>query len=148
MAAGALPRAATMSSCTHAAKYPDCGISRQIPESAKGYVSALRWAHDKCRVSISQFDTRALQQVLRGAQALMFTARRAVKDALLWDDVRKLVRVALRAGEIAAATEYVLASNFLFRVPSELLPLSYERCLEVDGGRTLQVELKRRKNRP
>ena len=118
------------------------------PDSAKGYVSALRWAHDKCRVSISQFDTRALQQVLRGAQALMFTARRAVKDALLWDDVRKLVRVALRAGEIAAATEYVLASNFMFRVPSELLPLSYERCLEVDGGRTLQVELKRRKNRP
>ena len=98
MAAGALPRAATMSSCTHAAKYPDCGISRQIPESAKGYVSALRWAHDKCRVGISPWDTRALQQVLRSAQALMFAARRAEKDALLWADVRKLVRVATRAG--------------------------------------------------
>ena len=35
------------------------------PDSAKGYVSALRWAHDKCRVSVSQFDTRALQQERR-----------------------------------------------------------------------------------
>ena len=92
--------------------------------------------------------SRALQQVLRGAQALTFAARRAAKDALLWADVRKLVRVATRAGEVAPATEYVLAPNFMFHVPSELLPLTYECCFEVDDGRTLQVELKRRKNRP
>ena len=63
---------------------------------------------------------------------------------------RLLIICALRRGELQQATAYNLAGNFLFRVPSELLPLEYERTKVINhqGKLARQVTLPKRKNKP
>ena len=91
--------------------------------------------------------TAAGSEDVRRASALMARAQ-ATGDAAMMEAAQGIMRnamarnpelaatvqqhSALRRGELQQATAYNLAGNFLFRVPSELLPLEYERTSVVN----------------
>jgi hypothetical protein len=122
--------------------------------SARKYVQAVRWAHDYLELDISAWDTRSLAQVLRGSEKLTGELRKA--KGVRWDLLRRLVQFSIRFGRRMQAVIYVLAAAFLFRVPSELLPLLFDnlqqhsqvREITVEGRPALEISLLKRKNRP
>ena len=123
------------------------------PSSAEKYLTAIRWAHDFAGLKIN-FDSRSLKQVLRGAFKLKGPP--AQVRAILWPLLRRLVRHASSRGQCEQSCAYVLAANFLFRVPSELIPLRFDNVdvhssvkeFVEDGRPVLEISLKSRKNRP
>lgn len=127
----------------------------RCPESAAKYVIAIRWAHTFVGVSNEVWDTASLRQVVQGAIKLRQSpVRKAV--AIRWPLLRQLVVHASSRSLLEQACAYVLAANFMFRVPSELLPLCFDnpdshsqvREVRSSGTIALEIRLKHRKNRP
>ena len=126
----------------------------RCPESAHKYVSAIRWAHHFMGVGVDKWDTASLAQVLKGSKKLRVEPVRKA-SAIRWPLLRRLVKHALLREEHEQATAYVLAANFLFRVPSELVPLRFDgldfhssvKEISNAGRAALEISLKSRKNR-
>lgn len=121
--------------------------------SAEGYVSAVRWLHDWARVPVSGWDTRALQQVLRGAVKLSAPTKKA--PPITWRIVRRMASRATSRGDHDFSLICVMAAVFMLRVPDELLPLCFSDLRQhsaltvVDphgSAPILLLELRSRKN--
>ena len=92
----------------------------------------LRWAHRFLRLS-STWDSSVLAQVRRGAAKGGPPPRPWL--ALQADSVRRLVQIAKDRGDMEQAAILAIGRLFLFRVPSECLPL------QVSGDHsTIQLE--------
>lgn len=125
--------------------------------SAAKYVAALVFFHDWQRHPTKAWDTRALRQRLRGLtkETLVSVPLRKARP-LMWPEVRRLIREARLLGRLDFALVCLFASVFLLRVPSECLPLCFDRLgehsslrLQTVGGRLeLVLSLRSRKNLP
>ena len=101
--------------------------------SASGYIAALRFACIFNRVGCASWDTPSVKQVLSGLKKI--TVRKEGTAGLKWKEVIQIRALAWIQGEFEFATMIVLACNFLFRVPNELVPLrwhSYDAHSKVD----------------
>ena len=127
----------------------------RCPDSAAKYVTAIRWAHVFLGFPTGEWDSPSLRQVIQGAIKLRCSPVRKAA-AIRWPLLRQLVRHSRRRGLLEQACAYVLAANFMLRVPSECLPLRFDnlelhsQMREVqDGGKiALEISLNRRKNKP
>ena len=100
------------------------------------YLKHLRWAHRLLRMDCSWF-TDTVKQVIRGAGNA--SVGRAPKVALVSKQVRDMVSIAMRSGELEVAALLAIARMFLLRVPSEGIPLSWSSShskVEVTEERT------------
>ena len=128
-------------------------------QSAKKYVQALRWLHDRFYCPIA-WDDRILQAHLRGVENISKNLGVfRTKPELSVDQIQQIIITADRWGEMEFATECSVTSEFLLRVPSECLRLcrdDLERHSKIDflGMSTssvptgMHLSLKKRKNCP
>ena len=128
------------------------------PFSGEKYLQAVRWAHVRLCLDTSAFDHESIKQIKKGGKK-DFRAQFGVafKPAITFLHLDALVNAAVQQGETEQAALYALAMNFLFRVPSELLPLCMDNLQEhsrvtftvgPDGKAILRIDLKTRKNCP
>ena len=108
------------------------------------YMQHLRWAHRFLRLS-NDWHTGVVAQIVRGIKKSPAPPR--LRLALQANDVRKLVKQAEAQGDLEMAAMLAVGRAFLFRMPSECIPLQLsgdhsEVTLE---GDVLQVMLSRRK---
>ena len=109
------------------------------------YLKHLRWAHRFLRME-NGWDTPVLRQVCRGRAKLSDPPKQ--KLALQATDVRALVKHALKVGDVEQAAILAAGRLFLFRVPSECIPLELNgqhSQLAVEDD-VLTITLMRRKN--
>ena len=121
--------------------------------SAQQYLKALRWFCVYTRYPTPWANDPSVLQTLRGAKKLTQMRTRA-KPILSWAQIEALVSRAKLEKEFQVGTVIVLATSFMFRVPSECIPLcsrGAHSSVEAiwDGGRpALLVSLASRKNLP
>ena len=128
------------------------GIFRNF-SSARKYLTAIRYFHTLFGYPIT-FDGPAVQQVLRGikAQSPPTKSAPAIPPELSAD----LVDFAFARGEFELGLAFGFASIFLLRVPSECIPLCFDkpeshssvRFCSVGDKEVLQIVFKSRKNAP
>ena len=112
--------------------------------SFQQYMKHLRWAHRFLRMGVD-WDTPIVKQVSRGQ--LKMEPPKSAKLALQAEQARKLVKRASHEGNREQAAIYAVARMFLFRVPSEYLPLaltSSHSSVHIEGN-VARVTLTKRK---
>ena len=122
-------------------------------DSAHQYLKALKWACVYLDVPTPWASDPSVLQTLRGVKKITRSARRA-KPILTWNQIELLVRRAFQVGEAEVGTIMALSTVFMFRVPSECLPLcqnsehsKIQAIMEGDRP-ALLVTLASRKNLP
>lgn len=108
------------------------------------YLQHLRWAHRFMRMP-NEWSTDAVDQVVRGIKKSSGPARHRL--ALQAREVRAMVREAVVRGDTEMAALLALGRAFLFRMPSECIPLELSGDhLEVTlEGDVVKILLTRRK---
>ena len=108
------------------------------------YMQHLRWAHRFLWRS-NAWHTDVVSQVIRGIRKSPTPPR--LRLALQAQDVRKLVKRAVARGDVEMAALLSVGRAFLFRMPSECIPLQLagEHSEVVIEGEVLKITLARRK---
>ena len=122
-------------------------------DSAAQYLKTLKWVCVYCRYPTPWAVSPAVKQILNGSKKL--TRQNRVKRAKViftWEQISRLVTGARSRNELEVATVMVLSTSFMFRIPSECIPLCIQGAHStvtalLDGGRpALKVTLASRKN--
>ena len=91
-------------------------------ETYQQYLKHLRWAHRFLHMECTWY-TDTVKQVPRGAASA--AAAKAPKVALVSRQVRDMVGIAMKSGELEIAALLAISRMFLLRVPSEGIPLTW-----------------------
>ena len=99
------------------------GFFRNAASAAK-YIGAVRWMCDYLRYPLS-FESRSLTQALKGGMKLE-KLKVKFKGSIRWSLLCRMVKNVWESSEILLALAFVLASMFLLRCQSELIPMAWE----------------------
>ena len=122
-------------------------------DTAAQYLKTLKWFCVYARYPTPWATSASVKQVLNGSKKLTRKNRvKRSKVVLTWEQIERLVQGARQRSELEVATVMVLSTSFMFRIPSECIPLCIKGTHSsveavMDGGRpALKVTLASRKN--
>ena len=116
-------------------------------DTLEQYIKHVAWAHRFLEMDDKAWRTASLKQIIRGLKK--GSTVYAHRPSLQGPQVRRMVKGALRNGEVEVAAMLAIARHFMLRVPSEAIPLEWDGThskIQV-GDKSCTLTLTKRKNR-